>query len=133
MHINDNWGHLKTSLYPAIQYKLRLPIELHPEIVDGHMFPEQGFNLNVSYVRERSLALWSVRILPNRKDMIPIIPTRVNKKVMFANCKTCAESKNKEWCCHNLIRDRSFTVTTTSRELEQFLMDGGRILKTYQV
>lgn len=84
-------------------------------------------------MQERPLALWSVRILPNRKVMIPIIPTRIEKKVIFANCAECAKMKSTLWCTHEQVRDRSFTVTSTSQELEQFLHDGGHILKVYQV
>lgn len=65
--------------------------------------------------------------------MIPVIPTRIDKKVIFANCAECAKGKREGWCNHEQIRDRSFTVTSTSQELEQFLLDGSRILKVYQV
>ena len=41
---------------------------------------------------------------------IPLLPSHINKKLMFVLCRKCAETENQS-ICSNSVGDRSFSGT----------------------
>ena len=55
-------------------------------------------------------------ILPPRKLRIPSVPSRINGKLLFALCRSCAEEEQVEPCTHS-AKERSLTVHITTPEV----------------
>ena len=53
----------------------------------------QGWHWRIPY-----FSLMKVKILPPRKLLFPILPIKINGKLMFPLCHTCAENEHKGNC-----------------------------------
>ena len=42
------------------------------------------------------------KVLPPRGLHIPLLPSHINKKLMFALCRKCAETENQSICNHSV-------------------------------
>lgn len=81
--------------------------------------------------------LFKVRILPPRNLLIPVIPIRCDQRMLFALCHRCAkdfEFKNTKTNhkCHHTDKEREFTTTITSMELEEALRKKYIVTKFYR-
>ena len=74
----------------------------------------------------------SVKVLPPKNLKIPVLPYRVNNKLMFCLCKVCAEKLNKESCTHS-DEERSLLGAWTTEELKLAVTYGYEIKHIYQV
>lgn len=110
-----------TSLYPYVLKKNKYPTG-HPEII------AEDFDYTlVSY-----FGFIKCSILPPRKLHIATLPYRLNGKLIFPLCYTCAEKCEYSSCNHS-DNERQLTNTWTSIELVQALKDGYKVLKIYEV
>ncbi|XP_074596429.1 uncharacterized protein LOC141857628 [Brevipalpus obovatus] len=108
------------SLYPYVLKTKSYPVG-HPHVINENF--DSSLKSYFGFVK--------CRILPPVDLYIPILPTRISKKLVFTLCKTCAESCT-ETCAHN-EKDRSLVGTWTTVELQAALVHGYRILDIFEV
>ena len=72
------------------------------------------------------------KVLPPRGLHIPLLPSRINKKLMFVLCRKCAETENQSICNHS-VGDRYLSGTWVSVELQKAVQIGYTLLKVYEV
>lgn len=109
-----------TSLYPFVQKNKEYPIG-HPEIIS------ENFDMNQNY-----FGLVKCKILAPRELYIPVLPSRINGKLLFPLCKTCAESKSGDKCRHN-DDQRAIDGTWCTLEVDHALKRGYKIITIYEV
>jgi hypothetical protein len=108
-----------TSLYPFVQKYCIYPVG-HPEIIT------ENFK-NVS----EYFGFIKCRILPPRKLYIPVLPLKINNKLVFTLCLKCAELKLEE-CQHN-DKERCLEGTWVSLEIQEAIKMGYQVEKIYEV
>ena len=81
-----------TSLYPHVNRSKTVPTG-HPEIIT------ENFDEDISYY----FGLIKCTVLPPRGLFHPVLPHRGQDKLMFALCKTCADTGNQTPCTHSDI------------------------------
>lgn len=108
-----------TSLYPFVQKYKKYPIH-HPEIITSNF-------LDI----DKYFGLIKCRVLPPQKLYIPVLPTKINNKLLFTLCRTCAETNSKT-CQHN-ENERALEGTWVSVELNCALLRGYRVLEIFEV
>ena len=109
-----------TSLYLYVQKYCRYPIG-HPTIIT------ENFESIENY-----FGIIKCKILPPRKLYIPVLPARINSKLVFTLCSTCANKKNLNDCMHN-DSDRELDGTWISLEIIEAIKQGYKIVKIYEV
>ena len=109
-----------TSLYPYINKTEKIPIG-HPEIVT------EGFTDIQQYE-----GLIKCKLLPPRGLYIPVLPVKMNNKLLFTLCRTCSENQQQKPCQHN-DEERSFTGTWVTDELKKALEKGYVVQRIYKV
>ena len=110
-----------TSLYPHVNRCKALPIG-HPRIIT------ENFDEDISNYFE----LIKCTVLPPRGLFHPVLPYRTQGKLMFALCKTCADTCNQTPCTHT-DHERAIQGTWCSVELVKALEKGYRILQMHEV
>lgn len=81
--------------------------------------------------------LLKVRILPPKNLLLPVLPIRIDQRLLFCLCHRCAkefEKKNTKLnhkCAHS-DEEREFTATVTSLELELALKEKYIVKKFYR-
>ena len=63
------------------------------------------------------------KVLPPKNLLLPVLPAKINKKLMFALCRSCAEVKQQSTCLHN-IYERAFIGTLVTDELKKAVEKG---------
>ena len=109
-----------TSLYLYVQKYCKFPIG-HPTILTENIDPLKKY-----------FGIIKCKILPPRTLYIPVLPARINKKLVFPLCRTCAEIKFMDRCCHN-DQERAITGTWCTPEVDKAVELGYKILKIYEV
>ena len=107
-----------TSLYSYINKTGKIPIG-HPEIVS------EGFTDIQQYE-----GLIKCKILPPRGLYIPVLPVKMNNKLLFTLCRTCSENQQQKPCQHN-DEERSLTGTWVTDELKKALEKGYVVQRIY--
>jgi len=77
------------SLYPYVCKYKSYP-KGQPEIIQENFNKSHGFYYGIM----------KCKLLPPRKLFHPIIPSRINNKLIFTLCRTCAETYQKTNCYH---------------------------------
>ena len=108
-----------TSLYPSVQKYGEYPVG-HPDIITE----------NFGNVRDY-FGLVYCKVLPPRSLYFPVLPARINKKLVFTLCQTCAI--NKINFCKHSGNDRAFEGVWVSLEVQEALNQGYEIVETYEV
>ena len=108
------------SLYPYINKYFKYPI-LHPVIYVGDECPPLD--------RLEGLVLCTV--LPPRNLFHPVLPARINNKLLFTLCTTCAEEKWVGDCAHT-DQERSMTGTWVSDEIKKAVSLGYTMLTIHE-
>ena len=67
-----------------------------------------------------------------KKGSLPILPQRINGKLKFAYCFSCA-SEDRRACCTHTDEERDFDGTWATPELELALKNGYKIVRCYEV
>jgi len=73
-----------------------------------------------------------VTILPPATLYLPVLPHRVNGKLLFALCRTCAETQQSQFCAHT-DEERQLTGTWCTPEIEKALELGFELCKIHEV
>lgn len=140
-----------TSLYPSVCYNMYLPMgrfyhfNRNPSLI--YNFENQLINsmlrfkqkypninealekLNTSDPMELDLCgLFSAKciVTPPNNLLRPLVPCKINNKLMFVLCRKCAEEQNKNKCTHT-DEERSFIVDLNSPEIYPALYLGYKI------
>ena len=108
-----------TSLYPDRQKYCRYP-KGHPLIITE----------NFKDVSEY-FGVIKCKILPPNSLYFPVLPTRINGKLLFCLCSLCGDKKFSK-CTHN-DEERCLDGTWITLEIQQALKQGYKILKIYEI
>ena len=95
------------GLYPYINKKSSYPCG-HPEIYVG---TEIDHNRWQDY-----FGLIFCRILPPRRLFHPVLPLRINNRLMFVVCYSCAKAKSQGPCLHD-VGERTLEGVWTTEEI----------------
>ena len=109
-----------TSLYPAVQKQEVYPIG-HPEIITSFV------NNDIS----NYFWLIKCKIVPPSRLYAPVLPARINHKLIFTLCNQCAIDQDKI-CKHNDAK-RALTGTWPAPEVNKALEKGYQIVNIYEV
>lgn len=111
------------SLYPYVCKYGKYP-KGHPTIYVGDR-----------ECRQRGLeveGLLKCKILPPQELYHPVLPIKMNNKLMFVLCRTCGETLNQGDCGHDL-NDRAITGTWIMDEIRKAVSKGYVILNMYEL
>ncbi|XP_053378490.1 uncharacterized protein LOC128548119 [Mercenaria mercenaria] len=109
-----------TSLYPYINKTGKVPLG-HPKII------KKKFKSLDKYE-----GLIKCKILPPDNLFIPVLPMKVNDKLVFGLCRTCCEMYQQETCTHD-DNARALTGTWVTDEVKVAVENGYKLLKIYEV
>ena len=109
-----------TSLYPGVNKTGKIPLR-HPEIIT------ENFDILDNYE-----GLIKCKVLPPKALFHPVLPCKVNGKLLFHLCKTCAETQQQTPCRHDNER-RSFIGTWVTDEVKKALQIGYQIVRIYEI
>lgn len=84
------------------------------------------------------LALLKVLIVPPRKIDVPVLPVKVDDRLLFPTCITCCRqyprgAVMRDYSCAHSEEERSWVSTVTSLELNAALDAGYTVKKCYRV
>ncbi|CAH2005856.1 unnamed protein product [Acanthoscelides obtectus] len=74
----------------------------------------------------------TIGILPNQNLYHPVLPSKMNNKLMFVNCQKCGEDFVREECQHS-IQERSIKGTWVIEEVLKAIEKGYQIIETYEI
>jgi G:T-mismatch repair DNA endonuclease (very short patch repair protein) len=109
------------SLYPYSMKYCKVPIK-HPTIHLGPTFP------NIKEID----GLVKCDILCPQHLFLPVLPMRINKKLMFVLCRSCAATFNQQTCEHSDF-ERMLSGTWVISEVQLALEKGYKILRIYEI
>jgi hypothetical protein len=109
-----------TSLYPYVQKYMRYPVG-HPKIIT------ENFKDITCY-----FGIAKLTILPPRGLLFPVLPAKINNKLVFTLCYACACEQNKGECAHDETQ-RALTMTWCTPEINKALEKGYRVLQIHEV
>lgn len=110
------------SLYPFVNKYGTYPVG-HPKVLIGKDIPADLKNIT---------GIAKVRLLPPKQLYLPVLPMKVNKKLVFALCYTCALQENQQKCSHT-DEQRELIGTYTCLELNKAVEKGYKIKEIYEV
>ena len=110
-----------TSLYPAVKKQEHFP-KGHPEIITSD-FGE--------YQPGKYFGLVKCTVNPPRDLYFPVLPARINKKLIFGLCTTCAIKGQKTKCNHTKA-ERAITGTWPTPELDYAVSNCGYTIESIQ-
>ena len=116
------------SLYPCTNIECEYPVG-HPEFID------QPDDTDISVYH----GLVKCRVLPPYGLYHPVLPYRVESKLLFPLCHTCATHQIKQHmstrttCCPHSSEERALTGTWTTLELTKAIEKGYQVLKIFEV
>uniref|UniRef100_A0A1Y1L1R3 DNA-directed DNA polymerase n=1 Tax=Photinus pyralis TaxID=7054 RepID=A0A1Y1L1R3_PHOPY len=112
-----------TSLYPYVNKYGLYPIR-HPTVHIG----ESCSKLNLDEVD----GIIKCKILPPQTLFHPVLPVKMNKKLMFVLCRSCGEGFDQGPCKHN-DDERAVTGTWVLAEVKKAIQKGYKLLVTYEI
>ena len=116
------------SLYPCANLECDYPVG-HPQLID------QPGTTDVS----RYYGLVKCNILPPYELYHPVLPYRIESKLVFPLCRTCVQEQLKQHLtqcsekCPHSPQEQSLTGTWTTLELEKAIQKGYIITYIYEV
>jgi hypothetical protein len=122
------------SLYPYVCYTTQYPIK-HPKVI---VFDEP---MRVNWAKAEDnpyKGLLKVRVTPPQALRVPVLPMRIDQRLLFCLCRTCASNYPKgayipNYCCTHSASQREFVSTCTHMELNAALEDGYTVSQVYRV
>ncbi|XP_036144598.1 uncharacterized protein LOC118646236 [Monomorium pharaonis] len=110
------------SLYPFVLKTGAFPIG-HPDIYIGEECDRLiGTAPNFNFDNVEGLV--RCKILSPRNLYHPVLPVRVNGKLLFGLCRSCCETFSKTHCTHDSPSERKFAGTWVSCELRKAVEKG---------
>jgi hypothetical protein len=133
-----------TSLYPTVNKVNNFVINLNAMIITMEFCFQYDklplghpINIRIGHQEcqgfEEMDGLVKCKILPPTNLYHPVLPQRINGRLMFALCRSCAESENQHDCNHSDVEDRSFTGTWVIDEVKLAISKGYKVLECYEV
>ena len=113
---------LQTSLYPYVCKRKAFPTG-HPKCLIGPKLNGYSVNDLEGVVR--------CTVLPPRTLYIPLLPSKINGKLLFTLCRTCAELQRQGKCNHG-EEARALTGTWVSLELRKAVKIGYTVLQLHE-
>ncbi|XP_018574075.1 uncharacterized protein LOC108913090 [Anoplophora glabripennis] len=110
------------SLYPWVCKYGKFPVG-HPKVYVGEECPTDLRNVN---------GVVKCKILPPQNLYHPVLPAKMNNKLMFVLCRTCGEQMNKGECQHS-DEERALTGVWVVDEVRKAVEKGYRLLKIYEI
>lgn len=116
------------SLYPTVMRTFPLPtsvkkVKKNPSLEDvGLLGPPYCL----------AFGLYYARVIPPKKLRIPVLPCKVQDKLMFVLCYKCAERGDHDKECDHNDDDRALTSCWTSVELNDALKVGYVLERIYE-
>ena len=71
------------------------------------------------------------KVLPPRELYFPVLPSRINGKLVFPLCRTCAEVQQSK--CNHSIEEKCLEGTWVTLEVQEALRQGYQIVEIYEV
>ena len=105
-----------------------------PTVISGEM-QQQALDLLLRTIAPETLRVPDsvLRILPPRRLHLPLLPLKINGKLMFPLCLQCAEEMRQSRPCDHCTSERALTGTYTSYELEKAVELGYKVLRIFEV
>ncbi|CAB0040669.1 unnamed protein product [Trichogramma brassicae] len=118
------------SLYPFVCKRGRYPVG-HPKLYVGSEECKQilGDELDVNKVD----GLIACDVLPPRNLFHPVLPIKMNGRLIFALCRTCAETENQNDCNHESEQERLFRGVWISVEIQKAVQVGYVVLDVFEI
>jgi DNA polymerase type B, organellar and viral len=113
-----------TSLYPYVNKFGKYPIK-HPEIIKS----PHCKNMNIFEID----GLVKCLILPPQNLKIPILPSKINNKLYFVLCRTCAEIDNVVKACEHTEFERALLGVWVACEIKLSLEFGYTIIEIFEI
>lgn len=111
------------SLYPWVCKYGQFPVG-HPTIFVGNEeCLKRGMNAD---------GLMKCKILPPSDLYHPVLPLRMNNKLMFILCRSCGEFTSTEECKHS-VEEKALVGTWTMHEIRKAVEKGYVILERYEL
>jgi G:T-mismatch repair DNA endonuclease (very short patch repair protein) len=122
------------SLYPYVCFTTRYPIK-HPKVL---VFDDSKIVHWTKSGDNPYEGLLKVLVVPPQHLRIPVLPMRVDQRLLFALCRTCATmypsgAYISDYHCTHQPHDRQFVATCTHMELNAALDDGYVVTQVYRV
>lgn len=73
------------------------------------------------------------KVLPPTRLFHPVLPARINKKLIFTLCRVCAEQNNQDHDCTHNVEERSLTGTYVMDEMREAERLGYKVLEIYEM
>ena len=108
------------SLYPYVLSSKIYPVK-HPELI----------TYNFDYTLKSYFGFIKCKVLPPRGLYLPVLPMKINKKLLFPLCYACARYSYDT--CEHCPDERSLVNTWTSVELLKAIEKGYIISEIYEV
>ena len=109
-----------TSLYPFVQKYSIFPLK-EPQILTSDFTDISNY-----------FGIAKIKILPPKGLYHPVLPLKINGKLLFTLCRKCAEQQNQETCtCSD--EKRCLIGTWCTPEIKKAIEKGYEVLKIYEV
>ena len=112
-----------TSLYPSVQKKNIFPVG-HPQIYIGN---DECRKIDLKNV----MGLVKCTVLPPRNLLFPVLPVRIEGKLIFPLCFACA--KEKQQACNHVETERYLCGTWTSVEINKAVEKKYQIVEIFEI
>ena len=119
-----------TSLYPFVQKTCDYPVGLPDEIYGSRLPTEIDFmNRHEDY-----FGLVYLDVIPPNNLLFPILPVKMDNKLIFPLCYTCAKEKNPNGECRHSEEERKLTRKVyCTPELGYAIRNGYKVSKLYEI
>lgn len=114
-------------------------VSLYPSVLRNEQFPVGGYESIIvgdedcaKVDRKTFFGVIKCSVLPNNKLFHPILPMKLNDKLIFALCNVCAINESKDNCNHD-EKDRIITGTWCSPEVAYAEEHGYKIIKIQEM
>lgn len=110
-----------TSLYPYSQRDFKFPVG-SPTIIT------ENFSTVDNYY-----GIIKCSVLPPTNLYFPVLPAKINNKLMFTLCKSCAVSFNNSLNCSHSLEERMLEGTWCSLEIQEAIKHGYKIIDIFEI
>jgi hypothetical protein len=108
-----------TSVYPSVMKIKTFPIGF-PKIITENFEDINNY-----------FGLINCQLLPPKRLLFPVLPTRIDNKLLFVLCKTCGENKMKK--CEHSEEERYIEGTWVTEEVKEAIIQGYVLIKIYSI
>ena len=109
-----------TSLYPWVNKTGKIPLG-HPEIITENFEDLSKYE-----------GLVKCKVLPPKGLFHPVLPSKLNGKLLFSLCKLCSETQQQSLCTHT-YEERSFVGTWVTDKVKKAVEKGYEVVEIYEI